>query len=31
MSVGIRVLISVKDHNGESNTEYGYIMRRLQC
>ena len=31
MGVGVKVLINVKDHDGEVNTEYGYIMRRLNA
>lgn len=31
MGVGVKVLIDIKDHDGKRNTEYGYIMRRLNA
>lgn len=31
MGMGVKVLINVKNDNGTFNTEYGYILRRLNC
>ena len=30
MSVGVKVLINVKDHDDKVNTECGYIMRYME-
>lgn len=31
MPIGVKVLIDTKDGNGQTITEYGYIMRRLNA